>query len=528
MKLTLKACALFLAFTFATKIHSLEITSKPILIAFAKRATDHPYAYQVTTDAGATPVTYSLETAPQGMAISPTGKISWVPSQSQAYDNAVTVKAVAGSSEASQSFNVFVVGLTKAARDALKLKNQAWITKYQAVTTGTERPNYHMLMYIGDSQSMATNWGSAILGASTWHDGTFPHYPRFWGSYRSSESVCQQVSNGNDAQSAMRSSGHAQEYGNLSSQQANWGMGIVRTAVTNTCTIGAATATVAFGHNDAQGNKNAATFVSQMGAIVDSLLAFNIIPIVFTVSPGVAGGTWGSANALALYPKYRDSVVAMCKRRNLPCIDVYSAVQTSLNTGAAASLAAMYNDGVHYKYDDAATTRNPLHNEANALNLVNHMLAHMMGYLYESGAHAPVLDTYAASFYPQGLPKDPDRSPTYLTDYSDGEVVGVARDSDRQDRTKADKIKVSGTEIRFSLSAVSADANATVTLYDSSGKRVKQLFSGSIRAGAVDLSLTWDGRTESGIAAPAGMYVAMLKMGQRAVAKKTLVFSGRN
>ncbi len=528
MKFALKIFTFVLALTFVAQVYSLEVTSKPVLIAFAKRATDHPYAYQVTTDAGTAAVTYSLDKAPQGMAISSTGKITWVPLQSQAYDNAVTVKAVSGASEATQSFNVFVVGLTKAARDALKLKNQAWITKYQAVTTGTERPNYHMIMFIGDSQSMSTNWGTAILGASTWHDATFPHFPRFWGSYRSSDSVCQQLSNGNAGQSAMRTSGHSEEYGNLSSQQATWGVGVVRRAVTNTCTIGAATATVAFGHNDAAANKDAGTFVNQMGAIVDSLLSFNIIPIVFTVSPGVSGGGWGSANALALYPKYRDSVVAMCKRRNLPCIDVFSAVQTSLNTGAAPSLASMYNDAVHYKYDATATTMNPLHNEANALNLVNHMLAHMMGYLYESGTHAPVLDTYAASFFPQGLPKDTARSPTYLSDYSDGEVVGFIRGAMGSGMAKDKRILMSGTEIRFSLSGTKIDADATVTLYDSAGKRVKQLFSGSPRVGAADLTLEWDGRDQSGREAPAGMYVALLNVNQKAIDKKVLLFTGRN
>jgi hypothetical protein len=471
MKSAAKLLCLLLAAAFATKAHSLAITSKPVLIAFAKRATDHPYAYQVTTDAGTGTVAYALAKAPAGMTISATGKISWVPMHSQAYDNAVTVKATAGSSETEQSFNVFVLGITQAARDALKPKNRAWIAKYQAMTPGTERPNYHMIMYIGDSQSMSSNWGSAILGASTWHDATFPHYPRFWGSYRSSEDVCEELSNGNDAQSAMRSSGHSEEYGNLSSQKADWGVKVVRTAVKNTCDIGAATATVAFGHNDAASGKSAPEFVGQMGAIVDSLLAFNIIPIVFTVSPGVSGGGWGSSEALALYPKYRDSVVAMCKRRNLPCIDVYSAVQTSLNTGAAPSLGSMYVDAVHYKYDESAAGKNPLHNGAFALNLVNHMLAHMMGYIYESGIHAPVLDKFAASFYPQGLPKDPDRSPTYSTDYGEGST-GFLRPS-RSGMPMFDRARVSGTVMAFAFGGSEAGAEAELTLFDSSGKRVR-------------------------------------------------------
>lgn len=519
---------LFLPILFATKAYSLAITSKPVLIAFAKRATDHPYAYQVTTDAGDETVVYSLENPPEGMSISTAGKISWVPLHSQAYDNPVTVKAAVGDDEATQSFKVFVLGITKAARNALKPKNQAWVASYHAITPGTERPNYHMIMYIGDSQSMSSHWGSAILGASTWHDETFPHYPRFWGSYRGNESVCQELSNGNDAQSAMRSSGHSREYGNLSSQQANFGVSIVRTAVTNTCTIGAATATVAFGHNDAAVHKDASTFTSQMSAIADSLLAFNIIPILFTVSPGVSGGNWGSSTALTLYPKYRDSVVAMCKRRNLPCIDVYSAVQTSLNSGAASSLASMYNDDVHYKYDESATSRNPLHNEANALNLVNHMLAHMLGYLYESGIHAPVRDTFAAPFYPQGLPKDPDRSPTYLTDYGDEEGTRVLPAPSGFGMAKVAINPVSGREITFAISGVEAGAYAAMTFYDFSGKRVKRISSGSKRAGSADLTLTWNGQTESGGAAPAGMYLAQVQVGHQTFSKKVMLFTGRN
>jgi hypothetical protein len=206
-----KLVAFFLTVVLAADVFALAITSKPVLIAFAKRADDHPYSYQVATDAGAGGVVYSLATAPRGMTISTTGLISWVPSQRQAYDNAVTVKVAVGATEATQSFNVFVLGITRACRDALRVKNQAWVAKYTPGTSGTERPNYHMLMYIGDSQSMATNWGSAILSACTWNDATFPHYPRFWGSYQSSEPVCQEVTNGNNGQSAMRSSGHSQE-----------------------------------------------------------------------------------------------------------------------------------------------------------------------------------------------------------------------------------------------------------------------------------------------------------------------------
>jgi hypothetical protein len=511
--------ALSLLAATASDVFSLSITSKPVLIAFAKRAADHPYTYQVTTDAAAGSVTYGLETAPHGMTISPAGRITWEPGQSQAYDQPVSVKARADGAEAIQSFKVFVLGITKAGRDALRLKNQAWVAGYRAATTGTERPNYHMLMYIGDSQSMATNWGSAILGASTWHDGTFPHYPRFWGAYSSSEAVCQEVANGNNGQSAMRSSGHSREYGNLGSQQADFGMTIVRTAVANTCSIGAATATVAFGHNDAAAGKDAATFARQMGAIADSLLAFDIIPILFTAAPGVAGGGWGSAKALALYPAYRDSVVALCARRNLPCIDVYGAVQTALNTGAAPSLASMYNDDVHYKYDGAAATGNPLHNGAFALNLVNHMLAHMLGYLYESGIHAPVLDIHAASFYPQGLPLDPSRSATYLTDYSD--VPADLAPAESRIRVGNDG-SPSGSEIDFSMAGMKAGTNAKVSIFDVFGRSVKSLSSRPVERGAARLTLVWDGRTEDGRVAPTGLYFAVLEAGRSTLVKRLL------
>jgi hypothetical protein len=65
--------ALSLLAATASDVFSLSITSKPVLIAFAKRAADHPYTYQVTTDAAAGSVTYGLETAPHGMTISPAG-----------------------------------------------------------------------------------------------------------------------------------------------------------------------------------------------------------------------------------------------------------------------------------------------------------------------------------------------------------------------------------------------------------------------------------------------------------------------
>jgi hypothetical protein len=378
-------------------------------------------------------------------------------------------------------------------------------------------------MYIGDSQSMATNWGSAILGACTWNDAAFPHYPRFWGSYQSSEPVCQEVTNGNNGQSVMRSSGHSQEYGNLSSQQATFGMSVVRTAVTNTCVIGAATATVAFGHNDAVAGKNAGTFVAQMSAICDSLLGFNIIPIVFTAAPGVAGGGWGSATALALYPVYRDSVVAMCKRRNLPCVDVFSAIQTALNTGASSSLSAMYNDAVHYKYDGSATSMNPLHNQAYALNIVNHMLAHMMGYIYESGIHAPVIDTYASSFYPDGLPMDVYRSPSYRTDYTDGPETGIVKGEFRLENPGRFKPFYPGANPGCAIAGIRSDANATVGIYDVSGKLVKRLYNGALSGAVAVFDLSRNDLVAHGHVVTTGIYFAMMNAGGKVFSKRIVL-----
>src|SRR5690606_15443110 len=201
-----------------------------------------------------------------------------------------------------------------------------------------------------------------------------------------------------------------------------------------------------------------------------------------------------------------------------------SAVQTSLNTGKAPSLGSMYLDAVHYKYDESATGGNPLHNEAYALNLVNHMLAHMLGYIYESGIHAPVLDTYAASFYPQGLPKDPDRSPTYLTDYSDG-PVSLANAASGSAIPVGERA-VRGKNITFAFPALASDAHAEVTLYDSSGKRVLRIFSGSMRAGTADLVLDWNGLDESGAAVRAGAYGAVLRLGRQTFSKRVLLLPG--
>lgn len=74
------------------------------------------------------------------------------------------------------------------------------------------------------------------------------------------------------------------------------------------------------------------------------------------------------------------------------------------------------------------------------------------------------------------------------------------------------------TTIGFSLSA---PGNANLSVYDVTGRKVRELVSGFMRAGAH--SVGWDGRDTVGIPASSGVYIARLTVGGRMVSGKMML-----
>ena len=478
-------------------------------MAFARRPLDHAYSYQITTDApGGSNVVYSLEIAPAGMTIDADGLIAWVPEHEQAYYNDVTVKAVVGIDETTQSFKVFVHGINNATKLNILFKNMDFNNTHTA-----ERPCRHMIFHIGDSQTYQQLWGNQMLAACT---GPVPtHYPRFWGAYQPDNStICSELLNsGNIGQSFMRTGGHGSNYGNNSGMQASWGVGITPTAIQNNCDGGWA-ATVAFGHNDAAAGVSAATFSSNMEAICDTLLNRNIIPIVFAIPDGVPGGGWGSATALALYPEYADSIVAMAKRKNIPCADLRGGCQTAVNMEAATLTAgSLLNDAVHYRWDDAPPANtNGLHNWKGAMNIAMHELAHLVGFLYDCGAKAPVVGN--SSYYPRGIPLDSSR--VAWTSIEEGLVTAPTPITGTSVTASPNPFNPS-TEITCTFAGAKNYA-VSLGIYGISGSRITQLYSGNIKGKQAAAKFTWNA---SGIAA--GMYVTLLQVNGKVFSKKLIL-----
>jgi len=71
--------------------------------------------------------------------------------------------------------------------------------------------------------------------------------------------------------------------------------------------------------------------------------------------------------------------------------------------------------------------------------------------------------------------------------------------------------------LRFSLPS---SGNFTLTLHDVRGRLIRRLASGPRKAGPG--TATWDGRTDDGAAAPAGVYFARLAIDRR-IATQALV-----
>src|SRR3989339_356663 len=490
-------------------IAALSITSKPILIAFARRPLDHPYSYQVETDAPrGSSVIYSLETAPEGMSVDATGIVSWVPDHEQAYYNDVTVKAVVGAGQTTQSFRVFVHGINDATKLNVMLKNMEFNNTHTA-----ERPSRHLIFHIGDSQSYQQFWGNKMLGACT---GPVPtHYPRMWGAYQSNNNtICSDLLNdGNLGQSFVRTGGHGSNYGNYSGEEASWGVSITPTAIQTNCNGGWA-ATVAFGHNDAKSGRSAEVFSRNMAAICDTLLNRNIVPIVFVIPDGVPGGNWGSAGALALYPEYADSMVAMAQRKNIPCADLRGGCQTSVNMGAATLTAgSLLNDQVHYRWNTTPPANtNSLHDWGGAMNIAMHELAHLIGYMYDCGAQSPVIGNTV--YYPSGLPLD-SLSTAWTT--IENKPIAVPTPMSGTTIAAAPNPFNPSTEITCIFAGMQS-YKVSLDIYDLTGKLITHLYSGTIHGKQAAAKFTWNA---SGIAA--GMYVTMLRANGKVYSQKLIL-----
>ncbi|MCU7940189.1 MAG: hypothetical protein KZQ64_05475 [gamma proteobacterium symbiont of Bathyaustriella thionipta] len=360
-------------------LYAVQITSEPNLVALAARPFDHPYEYQVLIKDAKNPI-YRFDEAPQGMTISSSGLIKWVPDHSQTFKNSVSIRVTDGLDEVTQTFTVFVNGINQAQQDHILALN----TQFNLDHTN-EHINQNLMIYIGDSQSYQHLWGNSLFSGSM----TEPHHhPRMWGyPHLSNHDICDDVLNeGNLSQSWLRGGVKGDGHVNQSSMKASWGRDNVVSAWEANCG-GAAWATVFFGHNDGRDGVDVATYIANIEAIVDSLLVRNTIPILFTVPTTVAGGKWGSATAHALYAEYSDSLISLAQRKNVPIIDLRSGVQSAINLGIVANINEMLNDDVHIRYDRKSPSEgeNLLHNRNGALNIAMHNLVHMIGYMFDTG-----------------------------------------------------------------------------------------------------------------------------------------------
>ena len=79
------------------------------------------------------------------------------------------------------------------------------------------------------------------------------------------------------------------------------------------------------------------------------------------------------------------------------------------------------------------------------------------------------------------------------------------------------------TTIRFSVppDPTGAFPSADLAVYDVAGRRVRELFTGSVVSG--DAAAVWDGRDDAGAFAPAGVYVVRLLVGGRDLTKRILL-----
>jgi hypothetical protein len=144
------------------------ITSTPVLTA----AVSTQYlAYTTALDQAGGNFTYSLTTAPTGMSIDGTGRISWTPAQNQGSSSVpVTVRAtVSGATPpvyASQSFNISVVSVTST---PVTTALTGYAYSYQVASTGTS------LTYSLDTAPTGMTVSSS--GLITWPNPTTGNIP---------------------------------------------------------------------------------------------------------------------------------------------------------------------------------------------------------------------------------------------------------------------------------------------------------------------------------------------------------------
>lgn len=102
---------------------------------------------------------------------------------------------------------------------------------------------------------------------------------------------------------------------------------------------------------------------------------------------------------------------------------------------------------------------------------------------------------------------------------------GIFVDESGKESIKITKIKqrIFSTETQISLS-LSSRSRISVSVYDVSGKFVKNLYSGIKNAGK--FSLKWTGKGEEGNLLPAGVYILSIKAGRECITDK-IIFTGK-
>jgi WD40 repeat protein len=102
------------------------------------------------------------------------------------------------------------------------------------------------------------------------------------------------------------------------------------------------------------------------------------------------------------------------------------------------------------------------------------------------------------------------------SDVVDGAAGGAGADFDL--RVEPNPVGASGTTLRFDLAGASP---VIAEVYDTGGRRLRVLWTGSLGGGAQTLS--WDGRNEAGARVPAGVYYLRVKTGKADQAARAVV-----
>lgn len=295
--LIVAAVCLMTGGTASVGAQELQITSRPVVVAWAGEA----YDYQVKAP-GAEAIRYELIKAPAGMTVDAAGRVAWKPGNNDCYYQSVMVQASSGEAKARQEFEIFVGGVPEDVAQAMRTVNQ----KFKGAD--------HSLASFGDSISVSFAW---VLD-TTWQRNT-RNGP--WG-------------NG----SGIVYIPHGPEHGSTGGWTTRDLLGTLDGKFTPSvidhalATDRPEVATLMLGTNDIV-RIPVAEYLRNMETIVDKMLARNCVPILVVPSRF----TWKGFDVRQYFSGLRE----LSRRKKLVLIDF------DLLTQNEPDPAMLFSDGVH-------------------------------------------------------------------------------------------------------------------------------------------------------------------------------------